>query len=65
MKDSQVALQTALKVLSAMTAGLAADPSDVQALRKISTLPSDAAPDDVACQVARKVLAFCAERSHP
>ena len=58
MGDSRAALQTALKVLSALTAGRAVNPSDVRALRKISTLTADAKLDDVACDVAQKVLAF-------
>ena len=57
-------LLTALRVLSAVITHREVDPSDLQALRKISTLPADAEPDDIACDVAHKVLAFT-PGSHP
>jgi len=57
IENSREGLYTALKVLTAVTAGRAVNPSDVQTLCALTSLPADARLDDVARDVAQQALA--------
>ena len=57
MENAREGLSSALKVLSAMTAGRAVNPSDVQTICELTSLPADARLDDIACDVAQQALA--------
>ena len=56
MEDARVALETALRVLTAMNNRRVVNPSDVEALRQQAPLLADAAPDVLACYVAQQAL---------
>jgi len=56
MDGSDAALRAALKVFTDLIAGRAVGPADVQALRRLSTLPADTEPVDVVCDVVQKIL---------
>ena len=61
MEDARVALEAALRVLTAMNNRRVVNPSDVEALRRQAPLLAGAAPDVLACYVAQQAM----ERRRP
>ena len=56
MQESLAAMQTAVRVLAAITKRCAPDPKDVEALHKLAPLAPDQPPDELACEVIRLAL---------